>query len=396
MSLTQEELEALAADVENYRVERKASIASRTKIEEAICAFANDLPGSGLTGVLLVGVNDDGTPSGTSITDQLLQTLAAIRSDGNILPFPQLTVERRTLDGVDIAVVEVSPSKNTPLRLRGRVCVRIGPRRDTATRDEERILTERRRSWDGPFDQSIVHGATLTDLDLTLFQTEFLPNAVDEQTLAANARSVPEQLASLHLASPDAVPNVAGLLLLGREPTAFIKGAYVQFLRLDGTELTDPIADRRELVGPLPTVLRAMDELARSHIRVATRISGIDRETNRPDYPLDALQQLLRNAAMHRNYETSNAPIQWYWFSDRVEIHNPGGLFGRANSKTFGRPGGNDYRNPTLAAGLHALGYVQRFGYGVPLARKACRDNGNPEPEFTFEPGSFAAIVRKV
>ncbi len=395
MSLTEEDLKQLAEDVENYRVERKASLASNTKIEEAVCAFANDLPGSGLPGYLLVGVRDDGTPSGLTIDDQLLQNLASIRSDGYILPFPRLTVQRMKLDGEDVAVVEVFPSRNTPLRLRGRVCVRVGPRRDTATRDEERTLVERRRAWDGPFDQSPVHGATLDDLDLELFRTELLPSAVDVETLAANERSLPEQLTSLHLASPDAVPNVAGLLLLGREPTGFIKGAYVQFLRFDGTELTDPMADRREIVGPLPTVLRQMDDLARSHIRVRTQVAGRDREANLRDYPLDALQQLLRNAVMHRNYETSNAPIQWYWFSDRVEIHNPGGLFGRASPEMFGKPGGNDYRNPTLAAGLHALGYVQRFGFGVPLARKACRDNGNPEPEFSFQPGNFSVIMRE-
>jgi ATP-dependent DNA helicase RecG len=265
MSLTNEELEALAADVENYRVERKSSFTpAKTKIEEAICAFANDLPNSGQPGYLLIGVDDDGTPTGLEITDALLQSIAAIRSDGNILPFPQLSVERRKLRGVVVAVVVVLPSKNTPLRLRGRVCVRVGPRRDTATRDEERALTERRRAWDGPFDQTPVHGATIDDLDLDLFTKELLPNAVDEQTLAQNQRSTPEQLASLHLASPDAVPNVAGLLLLGQEPTAFIKGAYVQFLRLEGAELTDPIADRRELTGPPPEVLRRMDDLARS------------------------------------------------------------------------------------------------------------------------------------
>lgn len=394
MSLTDEELEVVAADLETFRIERKSSLASKSKIEEAICAFANDLPGTGLPGYVLVGVKDDGTPAGLAITDEVLRTLGSIRSDGNILPFPQLTVERRKLQGADIALVEVTPSKSPPVRLRGRVCVRPGPQAGTATRDEERALTERRRSWDGPFDQTPVHGATVDDLDLELFRTELLPNAVDEQTLAENSRSVPEQLASLHLASPDAVPNVAGLLLLGRDPTAFVKGAYVQFLRIDGTELTDPIADRREISGPLPVVLRAMDELTRSHIRVATRITGAERETNRPDYPLDALQQLLRNAAMHRNYESSNAPIQWYWFSDRIEIHNPGGLFGRARPETFGKPGGNDYRNPTIAAGLHALGYVQRFGFGVPLARKACAENGNPEPEFIFQDANFAAIVR--
>lgn len=384
----------LARDLESQQVERKQSLSDKSKIEQAICAFANDLPGTGQSGVLLVGVTDAGKPANLPITDELLKNLASIRSDGNILPFPRLDVYKVDLDGIPIAVVEVHPSPSPPVRLRGAVWIRVGPRRAIATVDEERVLIERRRNGDGPYDQRPVHGATLDALDLDLFRSEYLPHAVDAETLRKNHRSLPEQLASLHLADPDAVPNVAGLLLLGIEPTAYIPGAYVQFLRIDGTELADPVVDRKELTGPLSWVIRQMDDITRAHTRIATTIEGSEREHNRPDYPIGALQQLLRNAVMHRNYETSYAPVQWYWFRDRIEIHNPGGLFGRATPETFGQPGGNDYRNPTVAGALHSLGFVQRFGFGIPLARRACRDNGNPEPEFAFQPGNFAAIVR--
>lgn len=256
-------------------------------------------------------------------------------------------------------------------------------------------MSERRRGWDGPFDQRPIRGSTLDDLDLILFQQEFLPNAVAPEILRENGRSIPEQLAALHLASPDGIPNVAGMLILGREPTTYLPGAYVQFLRVDGTELFHPIVDRKELTGPLSDVLRRMDDITSAHIHVSTSIVGSSIERRMPDYPIAAMQQLLRNAVMHRNYETSNAPVQWYWFADRIEIHSPGGLFGRATPQSFGRPGGNDYRNPTVAAALHQLGFVQRFGMGIPLARKACQDNGNPEPEFIFESSNFAVVVRK-
>lgn len=389
------ELDAFARDLESDRVERKAALSDKSKVEEAICAFANDLPNHGLPGVLLIGVEDKtGAPVGTPITDQLLRELADIRSSGNVLPFPNMTVYKGAVGGVPVAVVEVLPSHEPPVRLRGVVRVRVGPRRGIATRDEERILTERRRGWDHPFDQRPVSGATLDDLDLELFRREYLPSAVSPEVLRENGRSVAEQLAALHLASPDGVPTVAGLLLLGFTPTTWVKGAYVQFVRVDGVELTDPIIDRKELAGPLPSVLRQLDEITNAHIRVATTVTGGPVETRRPDYPMPAMQQLLRNAVIHRNYETSNAPIQWYWFSDRIEIHNPGGLFGRATPETFGRPGGNDYRNPAIAGALYQLGFVQRFGLGVPLARKACLENGNPAPEFLFQPSTFAVVVR--
>jgi len=394
--LDPQDLAALATDLESFRVERKASFKSvKSDVEEAICAFANDLPGTGQPGYVLIGVTDKtGEPTGLAVTDELMREITDIRDSGNILPFPMMTVAKAKLKDREIVVIQVRPSHEPPVRLRGRVCVRVGPRKGTATRDEERVLNERRRGWDGPFDQRPISGARLDELDLRFFAEEYLPNAVTPEALRENGRSLPEQLSALHLASPDGVPNVAGMLILGRDPTTYLPGAYVQFLQLDGTELTDPIIDRKELVGPLPAVLRLMDEITSARIRVATTVTGTTVERRSPDYPMEAMQQLLRNAVMHRNYETSNAPVQWYWFSDRIEIHNPGGLYGRATAATFGQPGSNDYRNPTVAAALHVLGFVQRFGLGVPLARKACRDNGNPEPEFLFGPTSFGVVVR--
>ena len=105
------ELEAMVADLESELVERKASLrkapASKgpiEKIRQAVCAFANDLPGHGRPGVVFVGVRDDGTPSGIEITDRLLQRLADIKTDGNTVPPPVL----RTLAGSDVRAVGCS------------------------------------------------------------------------------------------------------------------------------------------------------------------------------------------------------------------------------------------------------------------------------------------------
>jgi len=53
-----------------------------------------------------------------------------------------------------------------------------------------------------------------------------------------------------------------------------------------------------------------------------------------------------------------------------------------------------DYRNPHIAEVMKTLGYVQRFGAGVPVAREELVRNGNPPPEFEFEQAAVAAIVR--
>ncbi len=90
--MDEHELETLFRDLESDRVERKASDADRNKIRQAVCAFANDLPHYGQPGVIFIGVNDNGACTNLIITDELLLRLADMRSDGNILPFPVLTV----------------------------------------------------------------------------------------------------------------------------------------------------------------------------------------------------------------------------------------------------------------------------------------------------------------
>src|SRR5437899_1265803 len=95
------ELEALLTDLESDRVERKSSISDTSGIRQAICAFANDLPNHRQPGVLFVGVRDDGSCAGLRVTDELLLTLANMRSDGQLLPFPTVTVQKKSLSGCE-------------------------------------------------------------------------------------------------------------------------------------------------------------------------------------------------------------------------------------------------------------------------------------------------------
>ncbi|HEV8062651.1 MAG TPA: ATP-binding protein [Gemmataceae bacterium] len=114
-----------------------------------------------------------------------------------------------------------------------------------------------------------------------------------------------------------------------------------------------------------------------------------------PDFPLVALQQIARNAILHRSYENTNAPVRLYWFDDRVEIQNPGGPFGQVTKENFGHSGAYDYRNPNLAAVMKELGYVQRFGFGIVTARRELAKNGNPPLEFLIEDSYVGAIIRR-
>jgi ATP-dependent DNA helicase RecG len=389
-----EQLRELIRNVEADNVEVTRSTHDTDKFGEAICAFANDLPNRRDAGALIIGIEKDGSCARIAVTDQLLQNLSSIRRDGNMHPFPVMSVRKADIDGCPVAIVEVQPSENPPVRYKGRVWVRVGPTRRIATGEEEHRLTEKRRWGNLPFDQHAVAGAKIQDLDLLRFREEYLPSAVPPDVMEQNQRSETDQMAALRLIYPDGTVTVLALLLLGKDARHWFPGAYIQFARFDGLAITDAVKDQKEVSGPLAVLLRQIDETLAAHISIAANSSS-GREVQQPDYPMLALQELVRNAVIHRTYEASNAPIKVFWYSDRIEIASPGGPFGLVNIENFGQPNVVDYRNPGIAEAVKNLGFAQRFGLGIARARAELSRNGNPPLQLQVMANSVLALVKK-
>jgi len=398
MTMTDGELDALLLQGEADRTECKRNAADMDRIREAVCAFSNDLPDHREPGVVCIGIENDGTCSNLDIDDELLKGLGQIRDDGAITPFPMMEVRRANIRNCTIAVVVVHPSENPPVRVRGRAWIRVGPRRAIATPEEERRLIEKRRWGNLPFDAQPVIGAALDDLDLNRFMLEYVPSLVSLDTIAQNQRTTEQQLRALRLVNADEVPTCTAILMLGKSPQDWFPGAIISWRRVAGPNLTDETLDERTLTGTIPDQLRRIDEFMDAAI-VASVAMGRTTHLRAIDYPIGALQQIVRNAVMHRSYDGANAPVRVTWYADRVEILSPGGPFGAVTPETFGRPGFTDYRNPTLSEALKGYGFVERFGQGIEIVRRTLTANGNPPAEFQFPPANAPAwvhvIVRK-
>ncbi|MBN1673418.1 MAG: putative DNA binding domain-containing protein [Kiritimatiellae bacterium] len=391
--LTTEQLRALMADLESDRAERTTSTQNTDKFGEAVCGFANDFPNHRQPGYLLVGVRNNGEASGLEVSDELLLDLAALRSNVNLEPLPAMTVQKYCLPEGDVAVVEVIPSDLPPVRYKGRVWIRVGPSRRSANQQEERILTERRAAVQKTFDARPCQGCTIDDLVLDLFLVTYLPAAVARDVIEENRRNVKEQMASLRFydLSGDC-PTNAGALLFAKEPLRWIPGAYVQFVRWAGATMADDPVDEKRFSGDLLTVLREIQAFLSLPSQAYPVADSALRERTETDYPSIAIRELLWNAVMHRSYE-SNAPVRFYWYDDRIDIQNPGGLYGMASPENF--PKQTDYRNPVIAEAMATLGYVNAFGRGVIRAQDSLQKNGNPRAEFTFEMSHVLATIRR-
>ena len=380
-NMTHEELQTLLQSTETARVERTVSTTNVDKFQEAICAFSNDMANSRQNGYLIIGAKDNGELSGLKVTDDLMKSISSLRSSGNILPIPAMTCERYELEGGDLLVVEVQPSLSPPVRYRGRTFIRIGPRRDIATLDEERMLAEKMMSNLASFDASPCHAATLDDVDVDYIEREYIPRAVDARDLALDSRPLQHKMAALGLYSlRHDCPTNACIVLFGHSPQQFLPGAYLQFVDFEGKEKSSSIKNERAFCDSLAKMMPKLEAfidygvIKQRPVAVSTL-----RERNQINYPADALRELILNAFMHRDY-LSNMPVRFYHFVDRIELMNAGGLYGKARPENF--PNVNDYRNPIIAQALKVMGYVNMFNRGIARVCDMMRNNGCPLPTF--------------
>ena len=233
--MTEEELQRLIASHEADRVEFTRSTNDTNKFSEAVCSFANDLPNHGGPGYLVIGVEDNGKFSGLTVTDELLRSLAGLRDDGNIQPLPSIAVEKLVTSKGEVAVVTVSPSQLPPVRYRGRVCIRVGPRKSYATEQDEKTLIERRIAHARTFDARPCLGSSLEDLSLPLFLLEYQQQAIAQDVIEENHRPIEHQLASLRFFDMrQGCPTNAGVLLFGMDIRRFMPGAYISFSKSRG------------------------------------------------------------------------------------------------------------------------------------------------------------------
>jgi ATP-dependent DNA helicase RecG len=387
-------IDALLADLESFRVERTESLTDTEKFCKAICAFANDMPGSSLPGYLFVGVDKSGKPTGAKVDERLLESLAGHRDNGNILPIPSIHVFKEIYAGTAIAVVEVMPSDMPPVRYKQTVWIRTGPSADRATAEQERRLEERRVDRAKTWDTRSCAGASLDDLALDLFILNYLPSGVSREVLDENSRTVEEQLGSLRFYHKKLnAPTNAAVLIFGKDPLSYFPGAYVQYVKYDGQTQADTALKDQRIAGDLINIMRDLDRFAKdlaNHRPVRRADLGDDTVA---EYPEIALHELFINAVIHRNYDDSTTPISINHFSDRIEIQNPGSLYGDLTKDQF--PGGTAYRNPVLAEAARTLGFANQFGRGIALATSLLQKNGSPQLEYIVGENHLAMIVRK-
>lgn len=155
--------------------------------------------------------------------------------------------------------------------------------------------------------------------------------------------------------------------------------------------------DNQRIEGNISDMLDGAMQFVNRNMRIKTIINPhTGKREDRPDYPITAVREAVLNALVHRDYSihTEGMPIQLIMFEDRMEIRNPGGIYGRIKIDQLGKVQ-PDTRNPVIASELEVLKVTENRYSGIPTIRRMMQEYNLQQPEFLDERGSFIVKLYK-
>lgn len=155
--------------------------------------------------------------------------------------------------------------------------------------------------------------------------------------------------------------------------------------------------DNQRIEGNIPEMLEGAIQFVSRNMRTKTIIDPhTGKREDRTDYPITAIREAILNALVHRDYSihTEGMPIQLIMYENRMEIRNPGGIYGRIKIDQLGKVQ-PDTRNPVIASELEVLKVTENRYSGIPTIRRTMQEYNLPQPEFLDERGSFIVKLYK-
>lgn len=350
-------------------------------VAKEIVAFAN--AGGGL---LVLGAEDSGEPTGTGTREQTEKTFTQVTQicQTKIQPALFCRTTKVDVDGKILIAVEVPAwSPNRPYRTDGKFYLRDGPTAREATQDE---LVRMLQSQAVHLDEQPARGAVKEDLDDAEIE-RFL-----KATYPTGVRDPVAYLRALKCLDGEA-PTVTGILFFGKEPQRFFPDASVQAIRFPGTATSLQMKDKKSIDGSLFRQIEIAQQFLDNHVPSPSTVEGWTRKEL--GIPRPVLREALQNALAHRDYNAASQ-TRIFVFEGRVEIINPGILLNRLNKESITLGGISQKRNPAIAALIARTAGRENAGLGVPAMFDMMRAAGLPEPEIDLTGGHFRIVLRWV
>lgn len=391
MTMTRTELFEIIRNGENSGVEFKRDDIQNHDFAKELVAFSN-LEG----GILLLGVEDDGSISGITRQEQVLEewVMNACRDKirPGLIPFYELI--RDVEAGKDIAVVRVSRGLDVHTlwhNKKNAYFIRVGTQSREPTPEELARLFQQRGNFRAELRP--VSGATIADLDMRRLKNYFAFIREQEVPADNDEDAWKAMLFNTEIMVEDGI-TVSGILLFGRNPNRFLPQAGIDAAAFPGMDKEYGARERVALRGPITPLMSDDSEIVEAGL-VEQAIAFVQRNTavvgkleeggaRREEitaYPREAVREAIVNALVHRDYLLSSTDIELSIYENRLEIVSPGRL---PNGITPARmlTGCRASRNQLIKDVMRDYRYVEHSGMGVPRKIVKCMKKHNgTEPE---------------
>ena len=242
------------------------------------------------------------------------------------------------------------------------------------------------------------------DADMGQLRTDLLAEYLqrvkaDRANLGANASD--DEILELMGIRKGARPTVSGVLAFAKYPQAYFPQLCLTAVVVPGVEIGE-VADggvrflaNEKFTGRLDEMLSGAVDFVIRNMRVKTVIGKDGKREDRTEFPVTAVREAILNALVHRDYSlhTEGSPISLCMYSDRMEVVNKGGLYGRISVDLLGKVH-PETRNPALVDIMEVMGITENRYSGVPTMRREMQAFGLPPPEFVNRRGEFRVILR--
>ena len=360
---------------------------ARDIVAEHVAAFGN---ADG--GILLLGVEDDGTVSGHGYPADAVADLLAV-PERRLRPAIRCRTQRMSLDGREVLIVQVPIAAEAVMIEANGFPYRVG---DHVVREPQEVINGRKVAYRRiGFEQRIRTEATIEDLDLDL-AARFLSGTV------FRGRGAEELLVRFGLILPQAgtpVVTNAAILLFGKAPAVrWHPRAGIRFFRVAGRERRHGaernVTQLARIDPPIASALPEAYRQARDHVRRSEKLHDLFfRET--PEYPEFAWQEGVVNAVAHRDYEDQAREIEVWFFEDRMEVKSPGDLVAPVTLDLLrSRTPVHASRNPLIVRLLVEAGLMREEGEGIPRMFDEMERSFLRAPEFRAAASEFVVVLR--
>lgn len=372
------------------------------KLYDTISAFSNQDSG----GILLFGLDEgkgfakvgvyDAQALQNKVTEYCEQMTPVVR--------PLFTVcdeEGKLFVSAEIPPLDIADRpcfKTAKGRLKG-AYVRVGEADKPMTEYEVYSYEAFRRKYRD--DIRPVEGVSLNELDKDMVD-EYMARMRRERPNLA--RLTTEQQLKLNSITHENGVTMTALMLFGLFPQAYYPRLCINTSCIPGEEMGgvdvdgNRFADTKRIEGTLPEMLEKALDFVKKNTRTSTGIDALTgKRVDLPQYPMDAVREAVLNALVHRDYSiyTENMPIQLNLYEDRLEVINPGGLYGRLTVDQLGHKQ-PDTRNPVLVTAMEVLEKTENRYSGIPTIRHAMKQRNLPEPVFENTTGEFKVVLYHV